>query len=72
MEHGVIRIHLEELIQKLGMSKNMFLHRARMERTQLNRYCNNDVARIDLDVLARICGVLNCNVGDLLEFLPRE
>ena len=54
------------------MSKNMFLHRARMERTQLNRYCNNDVARIDLDVLARICGVLNCNVGDLLEFLPRE
>ena len=72
MENGVIRIHLEELIQKSGMSKNMFLHRARMERTQLNRYCNNDVARIDLDVLARICGVLNCNVGDLLEFLPRE
>ena len=72
MEHGVIRIHLEELIQKSGMSKNMFLHRARMERTQLNRYCNNDVARIDLDVLALICGVLNCNVGDLLEFLPRE
>ena len=72
MERGIIRIHLEELIQKSGMSKNKFLHRADMERTQLNRYCSNDVARVDLDVLARICGVLDCTVGELLEFVPNE
>ena len=72
MERGIIRIHLEELIQKSGMSKNKFLNRADMERTQLNRYCSNDVARVDLDVLARICGVLDCTVGELLEFVPNE
>ena len=72
MERGIIRIHLEELIQKSGMSKNKFLHRADMERTQLNRYCSNDLARVHLDVLARICGVLDCTVGELLEFVPNE
>ena len=72
MEHGTIRVHLEELIQRSGMSKNKFLHRADMERTQLNRYCSNDVARVDLDVLARICGVLKFTVGELLEFIPSD
>ena len=40
------------------------------QRTQLNHYCNNDIARLDIDVLARICTVLGCGIGDLLEFVP--
>lgn len=43
-----------------------------MERTQLNNYCKNEVARVDLDVLARMCTVLECDIGDLLEFVPPE
>lgn len=31
---------------------------------------NNDIARLDIDVLARICTVLECEIGDLLEFEP--
>lgn len=69
---GTIRIHLEELIQERGISKNKFSQRAEMQRTQLNNYCNNKVARVDLDVLARICTVLECEIGDLLEFIPPE
>ena len=52
------------------MSKNMLSHKAEMQRTQINRYCNNKVSRLDIDVLARICTVLNCKIGDLLEFVP--
>lgn len=69
---GTIRIHLEELIQDRGISKNKFSQRAEMQRTQLNNYCNNKVARMDLDVLARICTVLECDISDLLEFIPPE
>ena len=39
-----------------------------MERTQLNRYINNDVALLSVDVLARMCAVLNCRIEDLLEY----
>ncbi len=69
-EYGTIRIKLEELIEKSGISKNKLSHKAEMQRTQLNNYCNNHITRLDIDVLARICTVLNCSISDLLEFIP--
>lgn len=72
MGHGKIIIHLGELIEASGISKNRFSHLAVMERTQINNYCNNNVARVDLDVLARICSALNCSIDELLEYVPEE
>ena len=69
---GTVVIHLDELIKKSGISKNKLCHRAELQRTQLNNYCNNNISRLDLDVLARICTVLNCEIGDLLKFVPPE
>lgn len=71
-KYGMIRIKLDELIKKAGISKNKLSQRAEMQRTQLNHYCNNDISRLDIDVLARICTVLECSIGDLLEFVPPE
>ena len=45
---------------------------AEMQRTQINNYCNNEITRLDIDVLARICTVFDCEIGDLLEFIPPE
>ena len=69
-EYGTIRIKLDELIEKSGISKNKLSHKAEIQRTQLNNYCNNQITRLDIDVLARICTVLNCSISDLLEFVP--
>lgn len=65
---GTIHIKLGELLKEQNMSKNKFAQRAEMERTQLNRYINNDVALLSIDVLARMCAVLNCRIEDLLEY----
>ena len=72
MEYGTIKIRLNELIEKEGISKNKLSHKAEMQRSQINHYCNNSISRLDIDVLARICTVLNCEIGDLLEFVPPE
>lgn len=69
-EYGKIKIKLNELIEKRGISKNKLSQRAEMQRTQLNRYCKNEITRLDTDVLARLCTVLNCKIEDLLEFIP--
>ncbi|WP_417043600.1 helix-turn-helix domain-containing protein [Dysosmobacter sp.] len=69
---GSVRIQLNDLIQKSGISKNKLCQRAEMQRTQLNNYCNNSISRLDIDVLARICTVLQCEMGDLLKFIPPE
>lgn len=72
VEHGKIKIKLKEKIEESGISRAMFAKCAEMERTQLNRYINNDVAMVDLDVLARICSVLECDISDILEYVPPE
>lgn len=71
-EFGKIRINLDELIKKAGISKNRLSQKAQMQRTQLNKFCKNEITRLDTDVLARLCTVLECDVGELLEFIPPE
>ncbi len=70
MKYGTIRIKLDELIENRKISKNKLGHLAEMQRTQINNYCRNEITRLDTDVLARICTVLECDIGDLLEFVP--
>lgn len=72
MEYGTIKIKLDELIEQRGISKNKLSHKAEMQRTQINNYCNNNITRLDIDVLSRICTVLDCEIGDLLEFIPPD
>lgn len=69
---GTIRIKVDELLEKSGMSKNELSYRAQVQRTQLNRYCTNQVTRLDTDVLARLCTAFHCTISDLLEFVPPE
>lgn len=71
-QYGTIKIKLNELLKKSGLSKNKLSHRAEMQRTQINNYCNNEVTRLDTDVLARICTVFDCQISDLLEYIPPE
>ena len=70
--YGTIRIHVQEILEAKGISKNKLCQRAQLERTQLNNYCKGIVTRLDTDVLARLCTVLECGIGDLLEFVPPE
>ena len=69
-QYGKIVIKLDELIKKKGISKNKLSHKAEMQRTQINNFCNNEITRLDTDVLARICTALECEISDLLEFIP--
>ena len=72
MEYGTIRIKLDELLKASGLSKNKLPHRAEMQRTQLNQYCNNQVTRLDTAVLSRLCHALDCKIDDLIEYVPPE
>ena len=67
-ERGEIIIHLSELLEKSGLSKNKFCQRAELQRSQLNRLLANKTTRLDTDVLVRICDTLNCDISDLLEY----
>jgi len=69
-EYGMIKIKLDELIKEKGISKNKLSHKAEMQRTQINNFCNNKITRLDTDVLARLCSALDCRIEDILEYVP--
>lgn len=71
-QYGTIRIKLKELLDKSGISRTKLCQWAELQPTQLNRYYNGTVTRLDVDVLARICTVLNCKIEDLIEFVPAK
>ena len=71
-QYGIVRNHLAELMEKKEISKTKLAQRAEMQHTQLRKYYKNEVTRFDADVLARLCTVLDCEIGDLLEFVPAE
>lgn len=69
-ERGSIRIKLDEIIQKKGISLNQLSFRTEMQRTQLRNYRDNKIQRLDIDILIRLCYVLECDLTDIIEYTP--
>lgn len=67
-EYGKVKLKIDQQLKISGMSKNQLEERAKLQRTQLNRMCNNKVVRIDLETLAKICFALDCNIEDIMEY----
>ena len=72
LRYGHIKINIEEKLNEKGLSKNKFSQKAEMQRTQLNKYINNEIVLLNIDVLARMCAVLECDISDILEYVPEN
>ena len=69
LDYGRFDIVLDEYLQERQISKNKLAEEANLQRTQLNAYCKNDIKRPDLDVLARICYALHCDLTDIIRYV---
>lgn len=71
-QFGNVKITIDEVLKKKGISKNKLMNRAEMQRTQLNNYCNQKIQRLDLSVISKICYVLKCDISDILKYFPPD
>lgn len=69
-EFGTIKLHLKELMEERNLSLTKLSFRAEMQRTQLKHYYDEDIQRLDMAVLSRLCYALNCTLNDLVEYIP--
>ena len=71
-DYGNLEIRLAELIEKKGLNRNKVSLKAAMNWRQVDRYCENDITRLDTFVLCKLCTALECEIQDLLVFVPAE
>ena len=71
-KRGKIKIRVEDILKDRDISLNQLSFRAEMQRTQLRNYRDNKVQRLDIDILLRLCYVLECDLTDLIEYIPPE
>lgn len=55
------KLTYERLSQRIGLSKNT-----------IRRLAEQESSRVDLATLGKLCHFFNCDVGDLLYFVPDD
>lgn len=66
--YGKVKIDIKTIMKKKNITRNKLSDLTGATYNVINRYYNGDISRIDLDVLARICFVLECNISDILKY----
>lgn len=67
---GHFEFILDKYLKDHGISRNRLANMANLQKTQLSAYCRNKVQRPDLNVLARICFVMECHISDIMKYVP--
>ncbi|MCR5213768.1 MAG: helix-turn-helix transcriptional regulator [Eubacterium sp.] len=71
-DYGKVRITLDDYMNKHQVSVSKLAYASEMERSQLRRYMNNEIQRVDIGVLSRICYSLGCEIGDIMKYETRN
>lgn len=67
-EYGKISIHLKEIMDSKHITRNYLARVSNTRFEVINKWYNNDVEKMDLDILARICYVLECSHADIIRY----
>ena len=66
-EFGKIEVVLDDYLKKHKISRSSLVRNTELQYSQILRYCRNDVQKIDLSILAKLCTVLDCEITDILK-----
>ena len=67
--YGKINIKLKDVLQKKNITRNFLARKTGTRFEVIDKWCKNNIEKMDLDVLARICYVLDCPVSEIIEFV---
>lgn len=69
---GEVALKLDEYLKVHNISRSSLSRNAQIHYKQLQKYCNNDMKKVDLNLLARICKTIHCEIGDIIEYIPYD
>ncbi len=67
-DYGKIDVCLKQLLDERGLTRYYLVRATNTRFEVINKWYSNEVERLDLDVLARICFVLKCSPSDIIKY----
>lgn len=69
--YGRINCKLAEMLEKRKLTRNRIQVLSESSYEVIKRYYDNeDIRYVDVDLMARLCYILKCDLSDLLEYVP--
>lgn len=72
IENGYFLFKLEQLIDNKHISINKLMRDTNTDFKVIKRILTGDLVRIDIFVIARLCDYLNCEITDIIEYIPNK
>lgn len=66
--YGNISVHLKDLLEEKGVTRYRLAKLADTRFEVVEKWCSGTVERIDADVLARFCYILNCEITNIIKY----
>lgn len=70
IENGYYLFKLEDILQSRKISMNKLIKDTNTDFKVIKRMITGDLVRFDIFVLARLCNYFNCNITDIIEYIP--
>ena len=67
-DYGRVVITVKEIMEKKDITRNKLSNLAGIGYNTVNRYYKNELENVDLDILAKLCFVLECDIKDVLKY----
>ena len=67
-DYGKITVDIREIMDSKRMTRNYLAKAANTRFEVIDKWYNGQLEKMDLDVLARICYVLNCSPADIFKY----
>jgi len=66
--YGKIVFKFGKVMDEKQINRNQLANRAGIRFEVADRFYNGNIERLDVDVLARVCFVLGCDIADVIVF----
>ena len=67
--YGHIEISLKKYMDEKKISRNALARAINTRFEVIDKWYHGNVEKIDADILARICFVLECTLGDIIKYI---